>query len=151
MSLQLLSHDSFCMPFVVWNLLVVAKMTSKVYIGKLSPAVTPFQLKQLCENHGKVSQADIIKDYAFVHFENEEQARNAVNRLNGLNFMGTTLRVQFSYSKGPEQNGGVCTWLPSVFPPRFEQTSCSVPCERFCLSKLSISHRICVERAGSRN
>jgi len=42
-----------------------------------------------------------VKGYALVEYESEKEARDAINKMNGAQFMGETLRVDWSFSAGP--------------------------------------------------
>ena len=62
-----------------------------IYVGNLDTEVTEKQLKEIFEAHGDVSSAKIIVDkysqvskgFGFVTMENNEDANNAVQKLNG--------------------------------------------------------------------
>jgi len=62
-----------------------------IYIGNLSFKVEEPELSKLFEEYGEVSSVKIITDkysgrskgFAFVVMDNDEEAKNAINELNG--------------------------------------------------------------------
>ena len=62
-----------------------------IYVGNLSFKVEEQELTKLFEEYGEVSSVKIINDkysgrskgFAFVVMDNEEEAKNAINELNG--------------------------------------------------------------------
>ncbi|ORY65735.1 RNA-binding domain-containing protein [Neocallimastix californiae] len=68
--------------------------TTNVYISGLSPDVTDESFAEMCNSYGKIISSKAIinnetnecKGFGFVMYENEEQARNAMNELNKKGF-----------------------------------------------------------------
>ncbi len=73
----------------------------KLYAGNLSYDVTEEDLRVAFEAFGRVDSVSIIKDkysgeskgFGFVEMPKSEEARNAIDGLNGKEFKGRTLNV----------------------------------------------------------
>ncbi|KAJ7307479.1 hypothetical protein JRQ81_009500 [Phrynocephalus forsythii] len=83
-------------PFRGLRLSVRRFHTFKIFVGMLSPECTSQDLRQLFEEFGPVVECSIVKDYAFVHMENEEEARAAIEHLDGWEVKGKRIAVQAS-------------------------------------------------------
>jgi cold-inducible RNA-binding protein len=79
----------------------------KIYVGNLSPDTTDAQLTELSKKFGTPSSAVVVKDkatgqprgFGFVEFNNDDEARAAINGLNGKEVNGKTLKVNESRPK----------------------------------------------------
>ncbi|DBA13531.1 TPA: hypothetical protein GDO54_018663 [Pyxicephalus adspersus] len=71
----------------------------KLFIGNLPPAATQGELKSLFEQFGKVTECDIITNYAFVHMEDKKSADDAVHNLNQYKLHGVSINVEYSRGK----------------------------------------------------
>eukprot|EP00930_Biecheleria_cincta_P056217 TRINITY_DN42382_c0_g1_i1.p1 TRINITY_DN42382_c0_g1~~TRINITY_DN42382_c0_g1_i1.p1 ORF type:complete len:143 (-),score=24.09 TRINITY_DN42382_c0_g1_i1:69-464(-) len=76
-------------------------MPVKLHVGNLDKeqAVDKEELKGLFEKYGRVSDIWVARQppgFAFVTFEDERDAEDAVKGLNGEKFQGDNLRVQVS-------------------------------------------------------
>jgi len=71
---------------------------SKLYIGNLSYSVTNEELEELFSNYGEVKEIKIIegKGFAFVELASQAEAEKAKGELNGSDFKGRTLKVDFA-------------------------------------------------------
>ncbi|XP_067831710.1 RNA-binding protein 4B-like [Heptranchias perlo] len=78
---------------------------TKVYVGNLAPGCTNQELRAKFEEHGRVVECDIVKDYAFVHMEREEDAIEAIANLDEKEFNGNRIRVQLSRSTYGKSGG----------------------------------------------
>ncbi|XP_022195296.2 RNA-binding protein lark isoform X1 [Nilaparvata lugens] len=77
--------------------------TFKIFVGNLIDKTTSADIKPLFEKYGKVVECDIVKNYGFVHMENEEAGRDAIQNLNGYLVHGTAMKVEAATSrKGPQ-------------------------------------------------
>lgn len=84
----------------------------KLYVGNLSFNTSESQLRELFEAHGQVSSASLVMDrdtgrprgFGFVEFSNDDEARAAINALNGKNVDGRDLTV--NEAKPREAGGG---------------------------------------------
>ncbi len=73
----------------------------KLYVGNLSTSTTDARLDELLKPFGKPGPAAVIKDkvtgqsrgFAFVEFENDNEARAAIAGLHGKNVDGNVLTV----------------------------------------------------------
>merc|ERR1711936_1276687 len=79
--------------------------TMKLYVGNLGDDgnITSGDLRPLFEQYGTVTECECIKNYAFVHMEEESAATEAVNNLNGHSVKGRPIKVEKSESKGPRK------------------------------------------------
>ncbi|XP_072345498.1 RNA-binding protein 4B-like [Scyliorhinus torazame] len=78
---------------------------TKVYVGNLAPGCSNQELRARFEEYGRVQECDIVKDYAFVHMEKEEDAIQAIANLDEKEFNGNKLRVQLSRSTYGKSGG----------------------------------------------
>ena len=87
-----------------------------IYVGNLSYEVTEDDLRLAFESFGQVESASIIKDkysgqskgFGFVEMPSSEEARSAINGLNGKELKGRTLNVNEARprSEKPRGRGG---------------------------------------------
>lgn len=72
-----------------------------IYVGNLSRTVTEQKLKELFEQYGPVTSVKLIKDkltnqprgFAFIEMAGSNEARQAIDELNGKDLEGQRLRV----------------------------------------------------------
>lgn len=62
--------------------------TFKIFVGNLSDRATGQDIRELFEQHGTVVEADVVKNYGFVHMEKEEEGQAAIEALNGHSLHG---------------------------------------------------------------
>ena len=72
------------------------RATTKIFVGNLPDRYPDDSLRELFEQYGEVSECDVIKNFAFVHFISEEEAESAVKGLNGAEVKGKNIRVEIS-------------------------------------------------------
>ena len=73
-----------------------------IYIGNLNYRVKESDLQQVMQSYGTVKSVKIIKDretgkskgFGFVEIAEEEQAKEAIEKLNGSEFEGRTMVVK---------------------------------------------------------
>ncbi|XP_075268420.1 RNA-binding protein 14 isoform X1 [Opisthocomus hoazin] len=70
--------------------------TCKIFVGNVSAACTSAELRSLFQQYGTVVECDVVKDYAFVHMENEADAKVAIENLNGKEVKGRRVNVELS-------------------------------------------------------
>jgi len=78
-----------------------------IYISNLSYSVDDNGLKELFEQHGEVSSAKVIVDrytgrsrgFGFVEMPNDEEAKEAIDKLNQSDFEGKTITVNVAKPK----------------------------------------------------
>ena len=79
----------------------------KIFIGNLSPSVKEDELTKLFSEYGRVRSIKLASDvfsnkckgFGFIEMEGHE-ARSAITALNGKDFQGKPLRVNFESPKG---------------------------------------------------
>ena len=87
-------------------------MARKVYVGNLGYDVTSSALEQMFTAHGTVESAKIVEDsmtgrskgFGFVEMSTDQEARAAIEALNGQIRDGRTLKV--AEAKPREDRGG---------------------------------------------
>lgn len=89
-------------------------MGKKLYVGNLSYEVDSSALQGLFEPHGTVQSAEIIADrdtgrskgFGFVEMSTDEEARAAIEALNGKENGGRALTVNEAKPKEKRSGGG---------------------------------------------
>jgi cold-inducible RNA-binding protein len=84
----------------------------KLYVGNLSYSATENELRDLFGAHGQVTSVAVITDretgrakgFGFVEFANDEDAKAAIEALDGKEFGGRSLKV--NESRPQERSGG---------------------------------------------
>jgi Q family heterogeneous nuclear ribonucleoprotein R len=71
----------------------IMKKVKVLYVRNLIQNVSEEQLKEQFEQYGKVERVKKIKDYAFVHFENRDDAIHAMKHLAGKELCGSQIEV----------------------------------------------------------
>jgi RNA recognition motif-containing protein len=82
-------------------------MNTKLFVGNLAYSVTETQLKKFIDQHVSVASAKVIYDkvtgrsrgYGFVEMHSEEEARRAIESLNGASLEGRTLIINEAHQK----------------------------------------------------
>lgn len=67
-----------------------------LYVRNLTQDFTEEKLKEAFEEHGAIQRVKKIKDYAFVHFEERDDAVKGMEALNGRHLFGATLEVSLA-------------------------------------------------------
>ena len=78
-----------------------------IYVGNISYSATEDTIKELFEQYGKVNSVKIIVDrytqrskgFGFVEMEDENEATEAINAINGFEFSGRNLKVNEAREK----------------------------------------------------
>jgi len=89
-------------------------MGSKLYVGGLPYSATEPQLNDLFAAHGTVESVRVITDkftgqsrgFGFVEMSTAEEAKRAIDALNGTQFEGRTLTVNEARPQEPRSGGG---------------------------------------------
>jgi cold-inducible RNA-binding protein len=91
-------------------------MAVKLYVGNLPYTTTDEDLRELFSPHGTVTSTAVISDretgrskgFGFVELETAEQAKAAIDALNGKDFGGRNLVVNEARPREdrPRDNGG---------------------------------------------
>lgn len=71
----------------------------KIYVGNVPQAARNSELKELFEKFGKVVECDILKEFAFVHMDDTNDAKAAIAGLNDSLWKGSRIRVELSTTK----------------------------------------------------
>uniref|UniRef100_A0A023FIR4 Putative grp-3 498 glycine rich family n=1 Tax=Amblyomma cajennense TaxID=34607 RepID=A0A023FIR4_AMBCJ len=71
----------------------------KLYVGSLPEGCDAASLEALFAKYGKVEECDIVKNYAFVHMNSEDESKMAIDALHNSEFMGGKITVEASHSK----------------------------------------------------
>ncbi|MBN1443401.1 MAG: RNA-binding protein [Planctomycetes bacterium] len=85
-----------------------------IYVGNLSFQTTEDDLRAAFEAHGEVQSVNVITDretgrsrgFGFVEMPDDEQARAAIEALNGYDLGGRELRINEARSGGAGGGGG---------------------------------------------
>jgi len=78
---------------------------TKLYLGNLPDTVDKDELEQLFQKYGEVVEFDILKDYGFIHYKQESEARAAAAALDGYIYRGANIKVEVSRSKVRQKPG----------------------------------------------
>jgi RNA recognition motif-containing protein len=89
-------------------------MGSKIYVGGLPYSASDPQLSSLFAPHGTVESARVITDkftgqsrgFGFVEMSTAEEAKRAIDALNGTQMDGRTLTVNEAKPQEPRSGGG---------------------------------------------
>src|SRR5437762_13327173 len=89
-------------------------MGTKLYVGNLSFNTTENELQELFSQAGTVQEVSLMQDkftgksrgFAFVTMGSEEDAQNAISRLNGQTGEGRALTVNEARPREPRPPGG---------------------------------------------
>lgn len=79
-------------------------MPTKIYVGNLPDNCSKDSLQDLFGSYGEITELDVIKNYAFVHFSNEQDANNAVSDLDKTKILGQQIMVQVSKHQSSKTN-----------------------------------------------
>lgn len=71
----------------------------KLFIGNLDESTKTNDIRPLFEKYGKILELDVVKNYGFVHFQNESDAREAIANLNGYVINGNAIKVENAKSR----------------------------------------------------
>lgn len=85
-----------------------------IYVANIPWKASEDQLKQHFEQFGEVSSAKIVMDkvtqrsrgFGFVEMSDETAGKNAINELNGADFMGKNLVVNEARPREERSSGG---------------------------------------------
>jgi RNA recognition motif-containing protein len=85
-----------------------------IYVGNLPFTVTDDQLRATFEPFGEVSSAQVVKDrdsgrsrgFGFVEMPSSDQARAAIQALDGTDMGGRSLKVNEARPKGDRRDSG---------------------------------------------
>jgi len=89
-------------------------MNNKLFVGNLSFDLTEADLQEAFAAHGPVAEVNLIMDrdtakprgFGFVTMQNEQDAKKAVEALNGKELSGRALTVNIAKPKEDRGGGG---------------------------------------------
>lgn len=89
-------------------------MATNIYVGNLAWAVTSDDLVEMFSQYGKVVSAQVISDretgrsrgFGFVEMESEEDAKKAIEALNGATHENRQLTVNIAREREERRSGG---------------------------------------------
>eukprot|EP00897_Mesotaenium_endlicherianum_P003060 jgi/Mesen1/2782/ME000170S01899 len=84
---------------------------TKLFIGGLPWDTSEDTLKEAFSSFGDVEEAKIVTDrttgnsrgFGFIHFTDEESAKAAIQEMDGRDFSGRTIRVDYATERTPEE------------------------------------------------
>ena len=88
-------------------------MAKKLFVGGLSWDTTDDGLRQAFASYGEITEAKVITDrdtgrsrgFGFVTFDQDEDAKTAISKMNGTNLDGKTIKVNEAQEKSPRGGG----------------------------------------------
>jgi len=88
-------------------------MAKKLFVGGLSWAMTDADLLKAFALYGEITEAKVISDrdsgrsrgFGFVTFVRDEDAKNAISKMNGASLDGRNIIVNEAKEKGPREGG----------------------------------------------
>ncbi|KAG0463737.1 hypothetical protein HPP92_019806, partial [Vanilla planifolia] len=90
--------------------------TTRLYVGRLSSRVRSRDLEDLFSRYGRVRDVELKYDYAFIEFSDPRDADDARYNLDGREFYGGRIIVEFARG-GPRGPGGSREYLGRGAPP----------------------------------
>jgi cold-inducible RNA-binding protein len=86
----------------------------KIYVGNLPFSIDDAALEELFKTHGQVDSAKVITDrdtgrsrgFGFVEMEDDEEARKAIEAINGTEVEGRTLTANKAKPKAKRERRG---------------------------------------------
>jgi cold-inducible RNA-binding protein len=83
------------------------EMTANIYVGNLAFETDSAELEKLFSEHGSVSKAQVVSDrdtgrsrgFGFVEMTSQEDARKAIEAINGRDLGGRQLKVNIAKSR----------------------------------------------------
>ena len=89
-------------------------MGKKLYVGNLSYSITDDDLSNLFAQCGTVESAKVIQDrdtgqskgFGFVEMSSDQEAADAIDKLNGQDHEGRALKVNEAQPRAPRGGGG---------------------------------------------
>lgn len=107
----------------------------KIFVGNVASATTEAELRALFEQHGTVSDCDILKNYGFVHMDEEDAARKAVAALHKYVLNGSRITVEYATTKvrnatkiyvGNVPEGVTAAKIKELFQPFGKVVECDI-------------------------
>eukprot|EP01137_Pigoraptor_chileana_P004483 Opistho-2@46186 len=90
-------------------------MSTRVYVGHVPSRARTQDLEDLFRRYGRIVNVDLKNGFAFVEFEDDRDAEDAIRALDGTNFEGDRIIVQAARSgrggrdeRGGDGKGNIC-------------------------------------------
>lgn len=88
-------------------------MSSKLFVGNLSFQISDMELNDVFKEHGEVASAKVVVDrrtgrsrgYGFVEMTTEDNAKKALEALNGKEVSGRPINVSYAHAQGEGNQG----------------------------------------------
>ena len=88
-------------------------MAKKLFVGGLSWDTTDDGLRQAFASYGEITEAKVITDrdtgrsrgFGFVTFAQDDDAKNAISKMDGTSLDGKTIKVNEAQEKSPRGGG----------------------------------------------
>lgn len=77
---------------------------ARIYIGNIAETVVADNLEQKFKIHGKILGLVLQRGFGFIQYQNEFQAKQAIDAEHGAMFHGRKLNVKQAYGHNPNQN-----------------------------------------------
>ena len=77
---------------------------NRIYVGHLNECVGEADLRKFLRGYGDIKEIVLMRGFAFVEFEENSDAEDAINELNGSTINGDSVTVRFATA--PKRNDG---------------------------------------------
>jgi arginine/serine-rich splicing factor 4/5/6 len=81
--------------------LFASVMSTRVYVGGLSHRSRERDLEKLFQKYGKIREVSLKNGYAFVEFDDDRDADDAVHELSGRTYMGDRCVLLLTMHRDP--------------------------------------------------
>jgi len=75
-----------------------------VYVGNISSRIREKDMRKKFEKYGKIRRLELLRDFAFIDYDDPEDARDAIDNLDGYEMEGRPLQVALARNKPGERN-----------------------------------------------
>ena len=81
-------------------------MSKNLYVGNLARRTINSDLEDVFGSYGKIVDARVIKEkrYGFVEFENADDAKEALTKLDGYTLGNNKIKVEYANKKTPSKD-----------------------------------------------
>ncbi|UZO22775.1 uncharacterized protein OCT59_015125 [Rhizophagus irregularis] len=117
-----------------------------LFIGRLSLDTHPRDLEHIFDKYGRLNRLEVKRGYAFVEYQDERDASDAMKETDGLRVRGNRIVVEWAKNGGrkPAENqcfkcGREGHWAKDCRSSRRERRRSRSPRRRFVFVKISFS------------
>jgi len=75
-----------------------------VYVGNISSRIREKDMRKKFEKYGKIRRLELLRDFAFVDYDDPDDARDAIEGLDGYEMEGRPLQVALAHRKPGDRN-----------------------------------------------